>query len=123
MIAALCILPWAGGGALLSFDGDLVLFAGLLALMRFVTIIAALDTGSAFEGMGASREAWFSSLGRTGAAPGPGCRCPDAGKRVPGRNTRRPLTAVPGGAAAVIFLVTCCVVHRVPGGELADPGG
>ena len=60
--AALMLLPWAGGAALLSFDGDLLLFAGLLGLMRFVTIIAALDTGSAFEGMGASREAWFSSL-------------------------------------------------------------
>ena len=59
---ALCLIPWAGGGALLSFNGDLVLFAGLLAVTRFVTIIAALDTGSAFEGMGASREAWFSSL-------------------------------------------------------------
>jgi formate hydrogenlyase subunit 4 len=30
--------------------------------MRFVTMTAALDTGSAFEGMGASREAWFSML-------------------------------------------------------------
>jgi formate hydrogenlyase subunit 4 len=59
---ALLLLPWAGGATLLSFDGDLLLFAGLLGVMRFVTIIAALDTGSAFEGMGASREAWFSSL-------------------------------------------------------------
>jgi formate hydrogenlyase subunit 4 len=58
----LMLLPWGGGAALLSFDGDLLLFAGLLGVMRFVTIIAALDTGSAFEGMGASREAWFSSL-------------------------------------------------------------
>ncbi len=62
-VAAACIVPWAGETALLSFDGDLVLLAGLLGLMRFATIIAALDTGSAFEGMGASREAWFSSLG------------------------------------------------------------
>jgi formate hydrogenlyase subunit 4 len=60
--ATLLLLPWSGRTALLSFDGDLLLFAGLLGLMRFVTIVAALDTGSAFEGMGASREAWFSSL-------------------------------------------------------------
>ena len=60
---ALAIVPWAGAPALLSFDGDLVLFGGLLALGRFATILAALDTGSAFEGMGASREAWFGSLG------------------------------------------------------------
>ena len=60
---ALSIVPWAGGHVLLSFEGDLVLFCGLLALGRFATILAALDTGSAFEGMGASREAWFGSLG------------------------------------------------------------
>jgi len=40
----------------------LILFAGLLAVLRFFTVIAALDTGSAFEGMGASREVQFSAL-------------------------------------------------------------
>jgi formate hydrogenlyase subunit 4 len=59
---ALAILPWGGGRGLLSFDGDLFLFAYLFGLMRFLTILAALDTGSPFEGMGASREAWFSAL-------------------------------------------------------------
>ncbi len=59
---ALAFLPWAGGPSLAGFDGDIVLFAGLLGLARFFTIAAALDTGSAFEGMGASREAWFSAL-------------------------------------------------------------
>jgi formate hydrogenlyase subunit 4 len=56
------MLPWAGGIALVSFAGDMVLFATLFGLARFLTILAALDTGSAFEGMGASREAWFSAL-------------------------------------------------------------
>ncbi|MBU1153132.1 NADH-quinone oxidoreductase subunit H [bacterium] len=46
----------------LSFDGDIILFVYLLGLMRFFTIIAALDTGSSFEGMGASRESWFGLL-------------------------------------------------------------
>src|SRR5271157_3401904 len=59
---ALAMLPWAGGIALVSFTGDMVLFATLFGLARFLTILAALDTGSAFEGMGASREAWFSAL-------------------------------------------------------------
>src|SRR5271169_1196252 len=59
---ALAMLPWAGGIALVSFPGDMVLFATLFGLARFFTILAALDTGSAFEGMGASREAWFSAL-------------------------------------------------------------
>ncbi len=41
----------------------MVLFAYVLALARFVTVAAALDTGSSFEGMGASREVTFSALG------------------------------------------------------------
>jgi formate hydrogenlyase subunit 4 len=45
-----------------SFAGDFVLFAYLFALARFFTVCAALDTGSAFEGMGAAREATFSCL-------------------------------------------------------------
>jgi formate hydrogenlyase subunit 4 len=49
-------------GAPLSFAGDVVLFAYLLGLGRFMIVLAALDTGSAFEGMGASREVTFSSL-------------------------------------------------------------
>ena len=51
------LVPMAGGRAPLSFPGDLVLLAYLLGLGRFFTIIAAMDTGSAFEGMGAAREA------------------------------------------------------------------
>ena len=62
VVIALAMLPWAGGDALVSFAGDMILFATLFGLARFLTILAALDTGSAFEGMGASREAWFSAL-------------------------------------------------------------
>ncbi len=57
--AALALLP-GGGPALFAFPGDPVLLVALLALARFATMLAALDTGSAFEGMGASREAAFS---------------------------------------------------------------
>ncbi len=60
--AALLPMPLGGAAGLIAFPGDLVLFAYLLGLARFFTILAALDTGSAFEGMGASREAWFSAL-------------------------------------------------------------
>jgi formate hydrogenlyase subunit 4 len=51
-----------GAPALVSFGGDFVLFAYLLGLARFFTALAALDTGSAFEGMGAAREVTFASL-------------------------------------------------------------
>lgn len=45
-----------------TFAGDLILFAYLLGLARFFTAAAALDTGSAFEGMGAAREVSFACL-------------------------------------------------------------
>ncbi|MGB8359634.1 MAG: NADH-quinone oxidoreductase subunit H [Bacteroidales bacterium] len=59
---ALLVVPFAEQKALLSFEGDFIFFAYILALGKFFTIIAALDTGSSFEGMGASREAFFSML-------------------------------------------------------------
>ena len=61
-ITALLVLPIGGGAALFSFTGDLIFLIYLLGVMRFFTVIAALDTGSAFEGMGASREVQFSVL-------------------------------------------------------------
>lgn len=59
---ALLLLPFGALPALFAFPGDFVLLGGLLALSRFTLILAALDTGSAFEGMGAAREGMFSSL-------------------------------------------------------------
>ena len=65
-LAALLLVPFAGEPAPIAFAGDVVLFAYLLGLGRFFTILAALDTGSAFEGMGAAREATFSALAEPG---------------------------------------------------------
>ena len=56
------LLPLDGHSALLSFTGDLVAFAGLLGLGRFALVLAGLDTGSSFEGMGASREVTVSAF-------------------------------------------------------------
>ncbi len=61
LVAGFCV-PLAGIAAPLGFTGDVVLFVALLALARFVTVAMALDTGSAFSGMGAAREATFASL-------------------------------------------------------------
>jgi formate hydrogenlyase subunit 4 len=60
VVAALAVLPFAGRPSLLAFDGDFILLVYLLGLARFATVLAALDTGSAFEGMGASREMQFA---------------------------------------------------------------
>jgi formate hydrogenlyase subunit 4 len=61
-LLAVSLVPLAGARAYASFEGDLLLLVGLLALVRFVTVAAALDTGSSFEGMGASREVQISTL-------------------------------------------------------------
>ncbi|MGE5144906.1 MAG: respiratory chain complex I subunit 1 family protein [Acidobacteriota bacterium] len=61
-LLALALLPLDGRRALYGFTGDFVGFAALLALGRFTLVLAALDTGSSFEGMGASRDAGFASL-------------------------------------------------------------
>lgn len=62
VLLAAFLVPLGSSRGLFGFEGDLVLFAYLLGLMRFFTVIAALDTGSSFEGMGASREVQFSAL-------------------------------------------------------------
>jgi len=54
--------PLLGGFAPVSFPYDFVVFAYLWGLGRLFLVIAALDTGSAFEGMGASREATYAAL-------------------------------------------------------------
>ena len=61
-MAALTLLPQGGFPALVAFPGDFVLLVYLLGTARFFTMTSALDTGSSFEGMGASREAAFSAL-------------------------------------------------------------
>ena len=62
VLVALSLVPVNGSTAPLSFTGDLLLFAYAIGLMRFFTVLAALDTGSSFEGMGASREVFFRPL-------------------------------------------------------------
>ncbi|MBI3320531.1 MAG: NADH-quinone oxidoreductase subunit H [Candidatus Omnitrophica bacterium] len=62
-LTAALFVPLAAPSTLLSFWGDVVLWAYLIGIARFITALAALDTGSSFEGMGASREVTFASLG------------------------------------------------------------
>jgi formate hydrogenlyase subunit 4 len=62
VLVALSVVPFGGISSLFHFGGDLLLLAYVLGLMRFFVVVAALDTGSAFEGMGASREVQFSAL-------------------------------------------------------------
>lgn len=61
-IIALLMIPVADLYPLISFEGDVIALAYTLALSRVAIILAAMDTGSSFEGMGASREALYGAL-------------------------------------------------------------
>ncbi len=60
VLMACLVVPFGPYKGIVSFDGDFIFFAYILALGKFFSIISAMDTGSSFEGMGASREALFS---------------------------------------------------------------
>ena len=60
VICALSLLPCQYNGSLFVFTGDILLFIYFLALARALTVLAAMDTASSFEGMGSARELHFS---------------------------------------------------------------
>lgn len=62
VLTASLYAPMVPGFAPLGFIGDFVFFAYLLGLGKLFLMLGALDTGSAFEGMGASREGTYSAL-------------------------------------------------------------
>ena len=62
LVAAALLVPLGPAAGAPSFKGDVLLLVYLLALARFCTAWAALETGSAFEGMGAAREVSYAVL-------------------------------------------------------------
>jgi formate hydrogenlyase subunit 4 len=63
-VTSLCagaIAPLLGSRGIASFPFDFVWFAYVWALGRVAIMLAALDAGSSFEGMGAAREAVFAA--------------------------------------------------------------
>lgn len=62
LMGAALLMPLGPAGGALSFKGDVLLLIYLLAVARFCTAWAALETGSAFEGMGAAREVSYAVL-------------------------------------------------------------
>ncbi len=121
LILAGLIVPLAGPRAPFGFTGDVVLFAALFALARFFTLAAALDTGSSFEGMGASRDAAFAALAEPtlflvlaiaclpGGVPSFAGAWTGLALGAPGLG-RAPLLA----AAAALFVVTLAENARIP---------
>jgi formate hydrogenlyase subunit 4 len=61
LLAAL-IAPILGPLAPLQFSHDFIVFAYTLGLARLFLMLSAMDVGSSFEGMGAAREAAFTTF-------------------------------------------------------------
>jgi len=61
-VAAAALVAPSIASARWGFQGDFLLLLCLLGLARFLTVSSALDTGSSFEGMGASPEVLYSAL-------------------------------------------------------------
>jgi len=62
LAGAALLMPLGPLGSAVSFRGDVLLLIYLLALARFCTAWAAMETGSAFEGMGSAREVSYAVL-------------------------------------------------------------
>ena len=61
-LLAASMVPILGGFAPLQFEHDFIVVAYALGLGRIVLMLSAMDVGSAFEGMGAAREASFTAF-------------------------------------------------------------
>lgn len=63
VLTATIVFPWFGESSTpLSLTASAALFFYLLGTGRVFTLLASLDAGSAFEGMGSSRELQFSAI-------------------------------------------------------------
>jgi formate hydrogenlyase subunit 4 len=114
------LVPMTGGVSILSFKGDFVVFSYVLALGKLAGILAAMETGSSFEGMGASREAFFGSLAEPGffilvgslAALAGTFSFSDLLASVAGRGSLGLLVTTLGSAGFFVMLLTEC--SRLP---------
>jgi formate hydrogenlyase subunit 4 len=61
-IGSALVTPLIGATSVVSFPFDFVWFAYVWGLGRVAVMLAGLDTGSSFQGMGVAREATFSTL-------------------------------------------------------------
>ena len=61
-IFAALFVPMANGMSIINIPCAFIVFAYSLSLGKFFALLSAMDTGSSFEGMGAAREACFSTI-------------------------------------------------------------
>ena len=119
-VTAALLVPALVPLAPLESAGGILVLVGLLALGRFALALAALDTGSPFGGMGASREMTIGALAEPALMLGLFTVGLSAGSLNLGELTRRTLergvSAHPSEllAAAALFIVLIAETGRVP---------
>lgn len=114
-ITACFLLPVFNINLSMSTMGDVLVIFFILALGRFFIALAGLDTGSAFGGMGSSREMFISSVAEPAAF---------ISLFVLSMNSGSTSTAVLGGlnfirastllAGAALFMVALAETSRIP---------
>ena len=107
VVVATLLVPIVGARPPLAGWGDLLVVIGLMALGRFLLALSALDAGSAFGGMGSSREVAIATLvepalllaldrrGRWRPAPPTSARSPRSARRRGPRGTPRRSSSPP----------------------------
>ena len=113
------LVPLLGRETPLAFPFDFVFFAYAWGLGRIFLMLGALDTGSSFEGMGASREATFSALIEPAFFLAAGTLAAASGKSSLAELLRfrpdDPSTAVVwGGGLAALFVLLQVESARIP---------
>jgi formate hydrogenlyase subunit 4 len=109
--AACIMLPLALSGYQGCF-GDYFVLIFVLAFGRFFTALAGLDTGSAFGGMGASREMFISSLAEPAALLALFAVSLEAGSTAPAAATAMHFSPVIAGIA--LFIIMIAETSRIP---------
>lgn len=106
------VAPVLGSPSPLSFPFDFVFFAYVWGLGRVAIMLGALDTGSSFEAMGASREALFAALAEPAFFLAAGAACLLTNERsFSAVVALRPTDAVHGVAWVAIVVALLVVVQ------------
>jgi formate hydrogenlyase subunit 4 len=113
-LAAAGLVPMFLAAPPLARIGDAIVLMGLFALARFALALAALDTGSNFGGMGASRELAFASLVEPALILGIFALAIPAGSTSLEALTHGTVGATSLLAFAALFLVAIAETGRIP---------
>jgi formate hydrogenlyase subunit 4 len=119
-LGSAAVTPLLGTSTLTSFPFDFVWFAYVWSLGRVAIMLAAMDTGSSFEGMGVAREATFSTLLEPALFLVIGALCLTSGTStlrealIPQLSSGNPSLIIWLGAVTALFIVLQVETARMP---------